>query len=94
MKNSFMDMKDSFIRQEFLRMDLARTHRCYDVMAAAAGAHPRGGPGTYPALYFQGLKKFLPLNYVICIFAACVRMIFDMWEGRASLQHGSGLTIG
>ena len=35
--------------------------------------------GTYPALDFQ---DFFPLNYVICMFAARVRTIFVMWEGR------------
>ena len=62
------------------------------------GVHPRGwsvGPGPsswdLPSTRFSG---FLPLNYVICIFAACMRNMFAMWEVRASLQHGSGLTLG
>ena len=65
------------------------------VIFTVPGAHPRGGPegprpplGTYPALYFQG---FFRINYVVCIFAACVRMFFffAMWEGRMSLQHAT-----
>ena len=34
---------------------------------------------------------FLPLNYTIGIFAACVLKLFAMWKNRRSLQHGSGL---
>ena len=64
------------------------------------GAHPRGGPGgraaetspwNLPGTRFSG---FLPLNYVNCIFAACVRKIFAMWEDGRSLQHGRRLALG
>ena len=48
-----------------------------------SGAHPREGPGgpgpspeDLPSTRFSG---FLPLNCVICIFAACVRNIFAVW---------------
>ena len=41
-----------------------------------------------------GFSGFLPLNYVICIFAACVRNCFAMLEDRASLQHCCGLSLG
>ena len=51
----------------------------------------RALPWDLPSTIFSG---FLPLNCVICIFVAFVRMIFAMWEDGASLQHGSGLTLG
>ena len=45
-----------------------------------SGAHPRGGPGGPGAspcdLSTTSFSGFLPLNYVICIFAAYVRKIF------------------
>ena len=46
-------------------------------------------PWDLPSTRFS---EFLPLNCVICIFAAYLRNIFAMWKDRASLQHGSGLT--
>ena len=45
-------------------------------------------------LFRTRFAGFLPLNYVICICAACVRNIFAMWDDWASLQHGSRLTLG
>ena len=60
--------------------------------------HPRGGPGgPGPSpwdLLNTRFSGFLLLNYVLYNFAACVRMIFAMWEGRGSLQHGSVPTMG
>ena len=53
------------------------------------------GPGPSPwDLSSTRFLGFLPLNYVLCIFVACVPNIFPMCEHRASLQHGSGLTLG
>ena len=51
---------------------------------------PGPSPWNLPSTIFSG---FLPLNYVIYIFAA-VPYIFAMWEDRARLQHGSGLALG
>ena len=59
-----------------------------------AGAHPRGGGGPGWNLSSARFSWFLPLNYVIWIVAAWVRMLFAMWEDRASLQHGDRLTLG
>ena len=59
-----------------------------------AGAHTDGGPrGPSPLgpknSRFSG---FIQLNYVSCIFVACVFKLFVMWEGRGSLQHSKELT--
>ena len=51
---------------------------------------PGPSPWDLPSTRFSG---FILLNYIICIFAACVRNIFAMWEDRASLQYGIGLTL-
>ena len=59
----------------------------------AAGAHSQGRAplSDLKKTLFSG---FLPLNYVICIFAACVLKLFAMREDRWSLQHGKELTKG
>ena len=67
----------------------------YNSFVVYAGAQPRGGPGPFHwDLYCTRFSGFLPLNCVICIFAAFVRKKFAMWEDRARLQHGNGLTLG
>ena len=64
-------------------------------------AHPRGGPGgpgppigTYAAVNFKDFVVVVKVRHLhLCSIAACVRTIFAMREDRASLQHGSGLTL-
>ena len=62
-----------------------------------SGAHPRGRPGgSGPSPWDPPSTRclgFILLNYIVCIFAACVRKLFAMWEDRASLQHGSAITF-
>ena len=55
------------------------------------GLGARPSPWDLPSTRFSG---FLPSNYIVCIFAACVRKIFAMWKDRASLLYGSGITLG
>ena len=46
-----------------------------------------GGPTEHQ------IFRFLSLNRVICIFCSICSKCFVMWKNRASLQHGSGLTL-
>ena len=49
------------------------------------GAHSRGGSGGPWDLKNTRFSVFLPLNYVIFIFATRVLKVFALWKDRGSL---------
>ena len=61
-------------------------------------AHPKGGPGLAPSLWDLSIaldvEGFFSLNASFAFLQQVgVRSISARWEDRASLQHGSGLTL-
>ena len=74
-------------------MSATRTYGSVTGLPRGAPTGGGGGKGPSPLGPKQNSRfsGFLPLNYVICNFAACVLKLFAMYEDRGSLQHGKEL---